>query len=585
MSDHLDDLVAWSGPGEPLRRWTSGAKPEQMQSGLGPALTCFSAPGTSGLRHVDVAVVERGTREILTATVPTYLASGLFWSRDRTSSGQRLLVGRSLGDVVQARNEPTTLDEDFVRAFVRFRPSPRSTPYHEVCRLPPGVTARWQHPDGEPEISVWSGPDVWPGEPDLEGPGVLDAYQEAFDDAVRDLCYGETPLAALMSGGLDSTYLVASLAQVASAVRPVHAFTHAPHPDARLARIGNLDPDESMIASAMQRMYQDRVRVITVINEDLVNPLSAARQIAERCWFPAVNPENEVWISQIEQRSVELGAEQLFSGEQGNYAFSYEPRDAVAHYLAHGDLRAVARLFPRETAQGMTVGAVAYRRYAHPSELILRRGVGRTLAALHLRSRRRDPHLQLLGVPDEEVPNRQERLSGRAAYLRALADCDTSLSAILSPAGRLLPMVDPFRSPQVMRIAASLTSLEWSRGPAPRGFARRLGDGRVPDEIRLRTRSGGQACDTWFAIRHSREEYLDAVAALVGTPILGSWVDSEGISRRVEAWPWGQIKGPDDEELFSIHLILTLADFVRMTARRLQLLPAAAAVPPLRPDR
>ena len=54
-----------------------------------------------------------------------------------------------------------------------------------------------------PQISVWCGPEAWP-EPDLSGPQVPGMYR-TFDSTIDELVgSSSTPLAAAVSGGLDS---------------------------------------------------------------------------------------------------------------------------------------------------------------------------------------------------------------------------------------------------------------------------------------------------------------------------------------------------------------------------------------------
>ena len=119
-------------------------------------------------------------------------------------------------------------------------------------------------------------------------------------------------------------------------------------------------------------------------------------------------------------------------------------------------------------------------------------------------------------------------------------------------------------------MAASITPYQWLQGPYPRGYARLLGDGRVPDDIRLRTRRGGQAWDTWFVIRNQRERYLDELKLVHQSPGLGGWVDTAELQKRAEQWPWGEIQGPSQIEVIAIDRLLSLAAFARMTDEKLK---------------
>jgi hypothetical protein len=527
----------------------------------------FETPGYSllkaatGLPNTPWALARKHPDGSVEASASTTLASGLFWSVDRTDLGPRLIVGLSPGAVVRSRTEGCTLDDDYLRGFALLKTDKVRTPYAEVRWIRPGVIARWPRPDGDVTQRAWSGPEVWPAKPTAEGPEVRDRYLDLFDAAISDLIPREGPIAAFLSGGLDSSFVVAALALQTNADRPVHAFTHAPHPDAIPASLKNWDSDESRVALAMQEAYPDRVVVHRLVNEELVCPLDAALDVAQRTWVPTVNTDNQVWISQIEARAAQIGAQRIFVGDNGNAAFSHEPGYAASYYLSRGDVRGLASLIPTSRANDVSRAGALASRFLGPS-----------LASLS-RFRSSDPtYTDILGLP---APPRSHHAagSGRREYLSWLASHDDSYLAWYSPDGRVVPMVDPFRAAGVMKIAATITPREWCTGPYPRGFARRLGQGRVPDVIRLRTRRGGQATDTWFSIRNHRDRYFDEARALDNTPVLGGWVDTSAVVRTLGTWPWGQIQGPPDGEVETVDFLLSLAGFIRMTQARLRTYP------------
>ncbi|MFZ8997757.1 MAG: hypothetical protein ACO3D0_05230 [Ilumatobacteraceae bacterium] len=93
----------------------------------------------------------------------------------------------------------------------------------------------------------------------------------------------------------------------------------------------------------------------------------------------------------------------------------------------------------------------------------------------------------------------------------------------------------------------------------------------MPDDVRLRTRRGGQSWDHWFVIRHQRERYLDEVRSIPATPIVSDLVDGVvlgQIEAEVSSWPWGE-PGPAPRTLLRIERWLALAAFVRSTSERL----------------
>jgi len=149
----------------------------------------------------------------------------------------------------------------------------------------------------------------------------------------------------------------------------------------------------------------------------------------------------------------------------------------------------------------------------------------------------------------------------REGYLRWLARSVTSLPAAGNPAAMEgVLMADPFASRAVIEVAASITPAEWVRGSLPRGFARRAGAGRVPDPIRLRSGRGIQGRDAWYVIRNDRDDYLDRVRAVRNVAGL-EHVEVFALEARVNAWPWGEIRGPAWLDQVSVDRILGTADF------------------------
>jgi hypothetical protein len=92
--------------------------------------------------------------------------------------------------------------------------------------------------------------------------------------------------------------------------------------------------------------------------------------------------------------------------------------------------------------------------------------------------------------------------------------------------------VDPYSSRSVIELAAAIEPGEWRRGPRPRALARRLGAGRVPDEIRLRQRRGGQDGDVWFIVRNLPGRLRADVEQVLDEPAFAQVLDPAA----VRAW-------------------------------------------------
>ncbi len=473
------------------------------------------------------AVANRADGSIAAACSTTF-AAGMFWTLDEGEPA-RLTFGVDLGEVIRSRRGSTTLDPEWVAGYASLRAPPEATPYLQVRRLRSGTTAVWRTVGAVPEIGQWCGPSVW-DEPTLAGPEAMQLFSRAFDCAVDRLVVPGEPLSATLSGGLDSSLVVASLVRHATTNNPVHAFCHSPHPGAVPRRVAGWDTRDRRFAAELAASSGGRVVLHDVVAADGDSPLDAALAAAERTWWPTLNPANQLWMAVISERAARLGSSRVFYGTHGNAAFSYEHAYAVQQ---------------------------RWRSVAHTLVGPVRRRLDRPPAPLLLAAVRPPPP------------------ATRAFYLEWLAG-NTSLPAALMPSGWDSVPVDPFLSTAVLDVAAAITPTEWRSGSMNRSFARRISAGRVPESIRLRATRGAQGADNWFLVRAERQRYLEEARALTQTPVLDHLVDHGELLAQLMSWPWGEPLGPSKSEVLAVERILSLGAFVRLTSERLRALPISA---------
>ena len=471
----------------------------------------LSLGGDPGGPDVPWVAVARHGPGGLAAAASMMMPSGVFWS---AAEGELVVAT----DPVSAAARPC-IDAEYVRAYAAGRTSPHAAPFIGVARETAGSTVAWTHPGATPDIHVWCGPATW-ADPTLEGPEALAAYANALDAVVAELARRSGPVIATVSGGLDSTFVAASLARVADARSPVRGLVYAPLPEAMLAS----DADEAALAELMADAYPGRLTVERIVNTALIRPLDSAAEMSRRAGVPTFNPANQPWLTRMREIAAGDGAAMWFVGSNGNAAFSYHHPYAADYYLRRGRLPEVIS--------------------------IAREGGLRTRVLGPLRR-------QYLGRGPNEAMSMD-----RDEYLRWLARSVTGLPAAGNPAAMAgVLMADPFASRGVIEAAASITPAEWARGGVARGFARRAGAGRVPDSIRMRTGRGLQGRDAWFVIRNDRDDYLDRVAALPAVVGLED-VDHRGMQAQVSAWPWADVRGPQWQEQVAVDRTLALAEFV-----------------------
>ena len=511
------------------------------------------------------------TGERVAVCVSPAFTGGLFWARAPAG----LVFSDSVRELVASAGIRVAIDPDFIRRFAVLsrEMAATRTAFAEINRVVPGTTEIWDvHTPmggsaqvclGRPRTVVWCGPDAWP-EPHLQGSGAPHEYLAAFDASIDDLL-DEGPLYVLMSGGLDSTFLAASLVRHATPDRPLHALCHSPDPGACLSKQGVWDPDDYPVARLMEDAYPGRLVVHRVHPPVGSSPLDAAAQVANARGVPTLNPGNQVWMTHAAQLAADAGATRLFCGTNGNSAYSGSHDYASGYYLQRGDFGSAWRSLVAEDRR-LPSKANLRARAARPAIHSLRRHLPAT--ARHHVPRRITGDSDVAGYRSlvglrHLGPGPVPRLMTRAGYLDWLTGHGPYGAATMF-AGSPVPIIDPFSTQRMLDTAAALTPLEWLRGPGDsRTYARLLAAGRVPDAIRMRTRRGGQAWDEWYLIRNERDRYVDEVAALATTPILGGWVDDASLRDTLDGWPWGQVHGPNRMAVLAMNRILSLAAFVR----------------------
>lgn len=488
------------------------------------------------------AVVRQPDGGVVAASSPAY-QSGLVWSIEQGGDeGALLHVGPFLGGVVQARRQPTELSSEFAAAKLgRGSGVAAVTPFAQVHRAPGGTTLRWPSLADPPRISQWCGPDAWP-EPSLSGERVVEEYRRTFDQAV-DAVLPDGPLFATLSGGLDSSLVVASLMRHAREGRQVEAFVHSPHPDAQLGPQGNWDPDDFPIAESMRSLYPSGLNIHRVINEERRQPLDQAERSARRLWYPTPNTFNHVWLRLMDEQVGGMGGGQLFVGSSGNAAFSFDHPYAAGYHARRGewaDVAQISRPYSGQKLPGISVGP----RHAARSTAASARGIWR--------ARRHHPaHPWHAWVPAAKPLAWTSEGTARERFLRWLAATDhRGLTA--AHAGWTAPHLDPFATQTMVELAAAIKPAAWARAGSPRGFARLVAEGRVPDDIRLRTRRGAQSWDGWYIVHDQRDRYTAEAELLAADPMLGPHVELGAVRATLDSWPWGQPRAPQPAGLLPL---------------------------------
>jgi len=201
-------------------------------------------------------------------------AGRLFLARDRfgikplyiTTGAWGLAFASELKALHAAGLVDRELDWEALDAYFQlgYIPAPQ-TPFHGVRKLEPGYTAVWDRAGGLSTRRYWD----LPRERTL-APRDLDAkVTEWLDESVRAHLVSDVPVAAFLSGGLDSSAVVASWALASGAP---HAFT------ARYLGSGAASADETGLARRLAAAYGVRLTEVDIHPQvrDLLEPITHA---------------------------------------------------------------------------------------------------------------------------------------------------------------------------------------------------------------------------------------------------------------------------------------------------------------------
>jgi asparagine synthase (glutamine-hydrolysing) len=242
-----------------------------------------------------------------------------------------------------------TLDWDALDSFFQmgYVMAPR-TPFLDVRKLEAGHTLTW-HPDRSPvERRYWDVPAERRPAPARAEERVL----EWLDDSVAAHLVSDVPVAAFLSGGLDSSAVVASMARQGP---PPHVFT------ARYHGSGAAAADETPLARLLAERYGARLTVVDVrpAITDLLEPIVRAMDephaddSAVPTWLisQAVGAEYKVALTGI-------GGDELFAGYRRHIGHLLGSRYRMVPAPARRALAALARGLREPEDGGLAVSRV-----------------------------------------------------------------------------------------------------------------------------------------------------------------------------------------------------------------------------------
>jgi len=249
--------------------------------------------------------------------------------------GGRLYFGSEIKSLLCAPDLPRTLNLEALDHYLSFLYAPRDESFFACIRkLPPGNLLTWR--DGQISVQPYWEP---PAHETFSGSetDAVDQLQDVLTEAVRAHLVSDVPLGAFLSGGIDSSLVVALMARVSGA--RVKTFS-----------IGFEQPEYD------ERMYARRVAQAfgTDHHEDVVRPEGVA--VLERIVTHFDEPFGDTsalptwYVSQLAAREVTV----VLSGDGGDEMFG-----GYTRYIPDARVTAVDKYAP--VALRRVAGAVGAR--------------------------------------------------------------------------------------------------------------------------------------------------------------------------------------------------------------------------------
>jgi asparagine synthase (glutamine-hydrolysing) len=369
------------------------------------------------------------------------------------------------------------------------------------------------HHDEMVRVERWWQPDMTPREIHAQVRDYVDEARALFDSAVASRLRARGGVIATLSGGLDSTLVAVTAArQMAASGKVLEAFTAIRQPGLPVNNELRWENDDAGWAAAVAD-FQPNIRQ-RLVSPGGLTPLDILPVVHALSHTPVHNPANLVWAWQMSARAAHNRAHVILCGDHGNQSISYAGDLSDAHFIR---LRRLASVAQRTWDRVRCIGT-------HPHE---------SAAAAKTQPERLHAGCEAL-LPEfctehhEELLDAQLPGSEREIFTRAMT--------APQPAARVdfmarfgVEWLDPTGDRKLLERLLTFPLHVFRVGNRPRGLARELGRGLIPESVRLRRSRSAHFPDetAWFALR--AHDYHNALQSIRGSSTCGFFLDPSSL--------------------------------------------------------
>ncbi|HEY6926858.1 MAG TPA: asparagine synthase-related protein [Steroidobacteraceae bacterium] len=389
-----------------------------------------------------------------------------------------------------------------------------STAYRAIKRIPDGYYLIREK--GTVRLHRWWNPESEGGSPSPTGGDCVATASSLFKEAVSNRLRLTGGVATTLSGGLDSTLVTATAATLlAERGSELTAYTCVPHSDLpRLERKG-WDSSDLDYAASVARMYPN-IRHVTLSSGGLCAlDLIPATHASSRT--PVRNGANHLWLGRISRLANASGARVILTGQRGNVTVSSSA--TVDELLGARRWRSAWKyLAARRRASGQSTLQLVWAS--------LRARVGRCerLSIEMQRPGLRFLTPQLRGQVEPLCVDECEGLSSGQRRLLKLRNFRQGWMA--DPWVQWgTQLRDPTADRRLVEYLLSLPAEAFLTEGHSRGLARAMGEGLVPNSVRLRRTQGAQVPEHTALFVLHRTRYETVLEAITRSTLFRSMFD------------------------------------------------------------
>ena len=423
---------------------------------------------------------ERWSRRTVAAT--DHLGNcPLFYCR----TGGRILFATQLGVLLACPTVRANLDADALGCVAAGKPVQAGRTMFEGINALPGGQLLVHH-DEMVRIEQWWQPDTVAREVHRHPRDYVAEARALFDSAVASRLRARGGVIATLSGGLDSTLVAVTAArQMSAGGKVLEAFTAIPQDDVAWA---------TAVADFQPNIRQRLVSPAGMVPLDI---LPLAHSLAHS---PVGDPARLVWTWQMTARAAHNRVRVILCADHGNRSISYAGDLCDANFIRLRRLAAAAQ---------------------HSCDRLRCLGAGPREINTAATEAHRIP-------PGPQVPAGEQPSSEREMFTRAMTTAH--------PAARMdfmtqfgVEWLDPTADRKLLERLLTFPLHIFRVGNRPRGLARALGRGRLPDCVRLRRACGLHFPDqaAWFAQR--ADDYRSAFQRLRDSSSCATFLDLAGL--------------------------------------------------------